>query len=62
MTFEAYLKNKKINEVLFQKNDFELWNKLKEVFEQVHPESFTVQKKFLINDLRRKYRINEEEN
>jgi len=28
---------------------------LKSVFEQLHPSSFTEQKRFLINDLRRQY-------
>ena len=37
------------------------WAELKAIFDQVHPNSFTEQKKFLINDLRRKYHLKEEE-
>jgi len=32
---------------------------LKDIFEQVHPNSFTEQKKFLINDIRRRFLLQE---
>ena len=59
MDFEEYLKNKKIDSDAFRKAQKEKWNELKTLFEQVHPESFTAQKKFLINDIRRKYLLKE---
>lgn len=55
MNFEEYLKNKKIDAVAFEKAQPLKWKTLKELFEQVHPNSFTAQKKFLINDFRRRY-------
>ncbi len=57
MTFEGYLVEKKINIDLFREaepNRFEEWQRL---FVQIHPESFTAQKKFLINRTRRKYAV-----
>lgn len=59
MEFEEYLKQKKIDIDAFQKSDlnrFEEWNIL---FKTMHPDSFTAQKKFLINDIRRRYLLNE---
>jgi hypothetical protein len=59
MEFEEYLKQKKINADHFKKNDparFEEWQAL---FTTMHPESFTAQKKFLINDIRRRYLLSE---
>lgn len=55
MLFEEYLKDKKIDSDSFQEMELGKWLTLKQLFEQVHPDSFTAQKKFLINDLRRKY-------
>ena len=54
MSFEEFLKNKKIDENLFKKNEQERWFAWKALFEQMHPESFTAQKLFLINQIRRK--------
>lgn len=59
MEFEEFLKNKKIDENLFKKNEQERWMEWKTLFEQMHPNSFTAQKKFLINDTRRKYLLKE---
>ena len=56
MDFSAYLKSKKIDPEKFRNDDSVKFEKLKEVFDQVHPESFTAQKLFLINPLRRKYK------
>ena len=55
MTFEEYCQKKKISIEEFIKSDPKLYQDLFTYFEQVHPESFTQQKKFLINPLRRLY-------
>ncbi|MFN8355347.1 MAG: hypothetical protein U0Y10_12905 [Spirosomataceae bacterium] len=55
MTFEAYLQSKKIDQEAFERAEAERYHEWKQLFEQVHPESFTAQKKFLINSMRRKY-------
>lgn len=55
MTFEEYLKIKKINAETFLVQEKEKYLECKLQFEQIHPESFTAQKKFLINDWRKKY-------
>jgi hypothetical protein len=55
MNFGAYLKSKKIDPVKFSKDDPNLFQELRSLFEQVHPNSFTQQKLFLINKLRRAY-------
>ena len=55
MEFEEYLKQKKIDSAAFKNADptrFQEWNVL---FKTMHSESFTAQKKFLINDIRRRY-------
>lgn len=55
MTFEEYLEKKKINSVDFMGKEPGRWQQLKAVFDQMHPESFTAQKLFLINNIRRAY-------
>jgi hypothetical protein len=57
MVFEEYLSAKKINHETFLWADPAMYLELKKIFNQVHPDSFTMQKKFLINDLRRKYKV-----
>ena len=57
MTFEAYLSEKKIDATAFRENEPERWEDFRNLFGQVHPNSFTAQKKFLINDLRRRYHL-----
>jgi hypothetical protein len=57
MIFEEYLSIKKINHETFLWSDPDKFLELKKIFNQVHPESFTMQKKFLLNDLRRKYKV-----
>ncbi|WP_304233949.1 hypothetical protein [Jiulongibacter sediminis] len=59
MTFAEYLISKKIDGSAFQKAEPERFDEWQKVFEQVHPESFTAQKKFLINPTRRKYTLAE---
>jgi hypothetical protein len=60
MDFETYLRNKKIDPVIFEKEEPMLWYEFKMVYEQVHPDSFTAQKLFLINGIRRKYPLQQE--
>lgn len=55
MIFEEYLSQKKIDAELFQKNETARFDEWKREFGYMHPESFTAQKKFLLNDTRRKY-------
>jgi hypothetical protein len=59
MNWEEYCKSKKIDSQKFYNSQPEQWKALKLIFEQVHPKSFTEQKKFIINDLRRKYLLQE---
>ncbi len=57
MTFAEYLIDKKIDEELFQQGEPGRWQEFRALFAQMHPESFTTQKKFLINDIRRRYQL-----
>ncbi len=54
-TFEEYLKSKKIDSDRFRESEPGLWSEWKREFEQMHARSFTVQKFYLINPIRRKY-------
>ena len=51
LSFEEYCKSKSINPVQFKKAEQLLYNDLESYFNQVHPDSFTAQKLFLINRL-----------
>lgn len=53
--FEDYLRVKKIDSDTFRRMEPDLWRAWKAEFEQVHPNSFTLQKLNLINAVRRKY-------
>jgi len=53
--FDEYLLSKKIDANLFKKAEGQLYASLKDIYDQVSPKSFTSQKLFLINPLRRKY-------
>ena len=55
LTFEEYCRKKKIDPDLFLQSDPDRFREWKHIFEQVHPDSFTEQKKFLINPIRKKY-------
>ena len=55
MNLEAYLTSKKIDSAKFKKAEPQLWQSWSDEFEQMHPNSFTVQKLNLINPIRRKY-------
>jgi hypothetical protein len=57
MTWEEYCIKKKINSEAFKQAEPQRWTELKNILEQVHPNSFTEQKKFLINDIRRRYKL-----
>ncbi|WP_323134319.1 hypothetical protein [Tellurirhabdus rosea] len=59
MTFEQYLISKKIDAEAFNRQEADRFNAWKALFEQMHPESFTTEKKFLINEVRRRYRISD---
>ena len=53
--FEDYLASKKIDSGAFKMAEPDVWANWKNEFEQVHPNSFTLQKLNLINPMRRKY-------
>jgi hypothetical protein len=60
MTFEEYLITKKIDETTFRRAEPDLYESWRMEFEHVHPNSFTAQKLYLINPLRRKYLLKQE--
>ena len=53
--FITYLTSKKIDAGKFKGVEPELYQKLEGIFSQANPDSFTAQKLFLINPIRRKY-------
>jgi hypothetical protein len=53
--FELYLKKKKINPELFKAAEPQRYEEFRYLFEQLHEDSFTMQKLYLLNQLRRKY-------
>jgi len=55
VNLEAYLTSKRIDSSAFQKGEPELWKSWDREFEEMHPNSFTMQKLNLINPIRRKY-------
>lgn len=57
MNFEEYLLQKKIDASLFQRTEPVRYAEWQNEFVQLHPDSFTAQKKFLLNDTRRKYLV-----
>jgi hypothetical protein len=61
MDFKAFLISKKIDPELFSKNEPDLFLQWDSDFVQMHPKSFEARKLFLINQIRRKYRLKEEE-
>jgi hypothetical protein len=60
MTFSEYLISKNIDEKSFSSQDSNTFLAWKNLFEQVSPSSFTDQKKFKINPIRRKYLLKTE--
>jgi hypothetical protein len=59
VNFEEYLVSKKIDGPAFLKAEPDLFNTWKNELEQMHANSFTVQKLNLINPVRRKYPLKE---
>lgn len=59
MEFEAYLKQKKIVATAFKLAEKARYEEWEQAFSEMHADSFTAQKKFLINDTRRKYHLAE---
>jgi len=55
MTFDDYLLSKKIDRDSFQKMEPALFESWRNEFAHLHPNSFTSQKLYLINPIRRKY-------
>lgn len=60
MSFDDYLAKKKIDPKAFRKGESNRYNEFKSLFDQVHPDSFTAQKLFLINKTRRAYPLKSE--
>ncbi|MBK7650168.1 MAG: hypothetical protein IPJ20_04620 [Flammeovirgaceae bacterium] len=60
MTFEDYLISKKIDSAAFNKAEPDRWKEWKSLVEEMIPSSFTSQKLYLINPIRRKYLLKEE--
>ena len=54
VNFEDYLISKKIDSATFRLAEPAVWESWKVEFEQMHPNSFTAQKLYLINPIRRK--------
>jgi hypothetical protein len=57
VNFETYLESKKIDSAAFRKAEKMLWESLNLEFDQMSPASFTAQKLYLINPIRRKYHL-----
>jgi hypothetical protein len=55
VNFDEYLISKKIDSDAFKAAEPLLWETWKMELEQMHPNSFTIQKLNLINPIRRKY-------
>jgi hypothetical protein len=55
MSFEDYLVDKKIDTNAFQSGEPDRWKEWNTIFTEVSPASFTAQKLYLINPIRRKY-------
>ena len=55
MEWDTYLEQKKINADAYMKGNPVQYQEFKEIFYQVSPNSFTSQKLFLLNRIRRQY-------
>jgi hypothetical protein len=60
MDFQEYLLKKNIDPEKFQAGDPVRWMEFRTLFEQVHPNSFTAQKLYLINQIRRQFPLTKE--
>ncbi len=56
--FDSYLRKQHIDAQRFRQQDPLAYHALNCVFEQVHENSFTQQKLFIINNIRRTYLLN----
>ena len=57
VNWQEYLALKKIDAHAFQKGASDQYARFEQQFMQMHPESFTAQKLYLINDIRRAFPI-----
>jgi len=55
MTFEEYLESKKIDTLKLKEMEPALYSDWESSFNQMHPNSFTAQKLYLINSIRRRF-------
>lgn len=60
MEFDDYLRSKKIDAEKYKAAEKDQYASFKLLFDQIHPDSFTQQKLFLINKIRRTYLLKEE--
>ena len=60
MDFNTYLKSKKIDPAAFEVKQPLRYSEWAELYAHVHPDSFTMQKKFLINGIRRQFPLPKE--
>lgn len=60
MEFNDYLISKNIDPIALKENEENLFSAWELMFKTVHPTSFTDQKKFQINQIRRKYPLKKE--
>lgn len=56
MEFEEYCRLKKIDSKSFEQAEPRIYADMKSMFSTTHIESFTIQKKFIINNLRRRFK------
>lgn len=61
MNFEEYLISKKIDSITFRQAEPARWQEWNTLFDQISPTSFTSQKLYLINPVRRKYPLKQTE-
>lgn len=59
MTLEEFLRSKKIDPTALKMGEPSLWKEWSFLFEEMNVVSFTAQKLYLINPLRRKYLLKE---
>lgn len=61
MEWETYLEKKKIDAAAYQQQQPLQYEEFRQLFYQMHPDSFTAQKLFLINGIRRRHHLKPEE-
>ena len=57
VNFEEYLQSKKIDSAAFRQHESALWESWRIEFEKLSPVSFTSQKLYLINPIRRRFQL-----